>query len=163
HMDGQVIPILDYLQIKPHMKDKVLKLIQEDKLQIGPWYILQDEYLISSEANVRNMIVGLKLCASLGAKPVMTGYFPDSFGNIAQAPQILKGFGIKTAVFGRGLNEVGFNNEIISRKGINKSEVNWMSPDGSTVTCAMFANWYCNAIDLPITGKENTERFQRII
>ncbi len=163
HMDGQVIPILDYLEVKPSRKDEVLKLIALDKIQIGPWYILQDEYLISSEANVRNMLIGLKLSKSLGAKPVMTGYFPDSFGNISQAPQILKKFGIETAVFGRGLNEVGFNNEIISQKGINKSEVNWQSPDGSTVACVMFANWYCNAIDLPLSGKENTERFQKII
>ncbi|MDR4968942.1 MAG: hypothetical protein RG740_04940, partial [Acholeplasmataceae bacterium] len=163
HMDGQVIPVLDYLEIKPHMKDKVVQLIQKDKIQIGPWFILQDEFLTSGEANIRNLLIGLKMVKSLGGKPVMTGYFPDSFGNISQAPQILRGFNIQTAVFGRGLNEVGFNNEIIAQKGINKSEVNWKSPDGSTVSCVMFANWYCNAMDLPISGQKNTDRFNDII
>lgn len=163
HMDGQVIPVLDYLEIKPENRQKVLKLIKENKLQIGPWYILQDEYLTSGESQIRNMELGINIAKELGADPVMTGYFPDSFGNMSQAPQILNKFNIDSAFFGRGLNEVGFDNQVIEQKGINKSELIWKSPDGSKVTSVLFANWYCNANGLPEDLEGVRERFDEII
>ncbi len=163
HMDGQYIVVEDYLEIKPYMKDRLLKLIQDDRIQIGPWFMLQDQYLTSGEANVRNMLYGIKLCKSIGAKPVMCGYFPDSFGNISQAPQILKGFGIDYAAFGRGLNDIGTNNELVKQNGITKSELIWSSPDGSEVIGIMFANWYHNAMELPADEKELKERLEVIL
>ena len=54
HLDGQTIVLDDYLEIRPENRDKVQRYIDEGKLKIGPFYILQDDYLISSEANVRN-------------------------------------------------------------------------------------------------------------
>ena len=56
HLDGQFIVIEDYLEIRPSMKDRLLKLIKDGRICVGPWYVLQDETLISGEANVRNMI-----------------------------------------------------------------------------------------------------------
>ena len=44
HLDGQYIVIEDYLEIKPYMRDRLLKLIKEDRIQIGPFYILQDVF-----------------------------------------------------------------------------------------------------------------------
>ncbi|MBP3918797.1 MAG: hypothetical protein J6I50_06465 [Clostridia bacterium] len=169
HMDGQFVVIEDYLEIRPQMKDRLLALVKADRIQIGPWYILQDEYLTSGEANVRNMLYGIKLCRRFGADPVMSGYFPDAFGNISQAPQIISGFGIDNAIFGRGLNDIGSDNQVVKQNGITKSELLWQSPDGSEVIGVMFANWYCNAMELP-TDREalaakiesivhNTERF----
>ena len=116
HMDGQFVVIEDYLEVRPSMRERLLKLIKEDRIQVGPWYILQDEYLISGESNVRNMLYGIKFCKEIGADPVMCGYFPDAFGNIAQAPQIVRGFGIDNAVFGRGVSEVGADNKIAEKK-----------------------------------------------
>ncbi len=153
HMDGQFAVIEDYLEIRPQMKDRLLALVRADRIQVGPWYILQDEYLTSGEANIRNMLYGIKLCKSFGADPVMSGYFPDAFGNISQAPQILRGFGIDNAIFGRGLNDIGSDNRVVKQNGITKSELLWQSPDGSEVIGIMFANWYCNAMELP-TDKE---------
>ena len=153
HMDGQFVVIEDYLEIRPQMKERLLALIKADRIQIGPWYILQDEYLTSGEANIRNMLYGIKLCKNFGADPVMSGYFPDAFGNISQAPQILRGFGIDNAIFGRGLNDMGADNVVVRQNGITKSEMLWQSPDGSEVIGIMFANWYCNAMELP-TDKE---------
>ncbi|WP_207520705.1 hypothetical protein [Pseudogracilibacillus auburnensis] len=72
------------------------------KISIGPIYILQDEFLISAEANVRNVLYGLKLAKEYGNNVSKVSYFPDTLGNIAQMPQILKGFGIESAVVGRG-------------------------------------------------------------
>ena len=149
HMDGQFIPVEDYLEVRPHMKDRLQKLIREGRIQVGPWYVLQDEFLTSGEANVRNMLYGIKLAKDFGADPLMCGYFPDAFGNVGQAPQICQGFGIDNAVFGRGLNDVGSDNQIIRQNGITKSELIWRAPDGSEVIGVMFVNWYCNAMELP--------------
>ncbi len=149
HLDGQVIVIEDYLSIKPHMKDRLLHLIHTNRIQIGPWYVLQDEYLTSGEANVRNMLIGLDICRQLSAEPVMTGYFPDSFGNISQIPQILNGFGISTAVFGRG--------------GKDYSEINWVSEDGSSVCGVWLSGWYHNALQLPVEDELSLTRFEKIL
>ena len=163
HLDGQYIAIEDYLAIRPEMGERLWKLIREGRIQIGPWYVLQDEYLTSGESNVRNMLYGLALCKAGGASPVMTGYFPDAFGNISQAPQILRGFGIDSAVFGRGVNDVLANNETVKEKGITRSELRWRSPDGSEVLGVLMANWYHNAMELPQEEKALKERLTHIL
>ena len=50
----------------------------------------------------RNMLVGKQVSAEYG-KVSDIGYFPDAFGNIGQAPQILRGFDIGglTVSFGK--------------------------------------------------------------
>ena len=149
HMDGQYIVIEDYLGVRPQMRDRLLKLIREDRIQVGPWYVLQDEYLTSGEANVRNMLYGIRLCKELGADPVMTGYFPDAFGNVSQAPQILQGFGIDNAAFGRGVGQILADNQAVEERKARPSELMWKAPDGSEVMGVMFIPWYHNAMELP--------------
>ena len=163
HMDGQYIVIEDYLEIRPQMRERLLALIRAGRIQIGPWYILQDEYLTSGEANVRNMLYGIRLCRELGANPVESGYFPDAFGNVSQAPQIVRGFGFDNAVFGRGVNDVGSNNEMVRKNGVTKSELIWRAPDGSEVLGIMFANWYCNAMELPSQPEALREKLEHIV
>ena len=163
HLDGQYIVIDDYLEIKPHMRDRLMALIRAGRIQVGPWYILQDEYLTSGEANVRNMLYGIKLCREIGAQPVETGYFPDSFGNISQAPQIVRGFGFDDAVFGRGINDVGSDNQIIKQDGITTSELIWRGADGSEVIGVLFANWYHNAMELPSDPDALRDRLAGIV
>lgn len=163
HLDGQIILIEDYLEIKPYMLEKIKKYIEEGRLIIGPWYVLQDEFLISGEANVRNLLYGLKLGKKYG--PVCKiGYFPDAFGNISQAPQILNGFGIESAVFGRGVNPIGTNNTIIEAMKPEEynSELIWKSPDGSEVLGIMFANWYNNACEIPTNKVEAKKYIEQI-
>ena len=60
HADGQIIPLDDYLEIRPQALPRIQKAAAEGRLSIGPWYVLQDEFLTSGEANVRNMALGLK-------------------------------------------------------------------------------------------------------
>ncbi|MBO6053475.1 MAG: alpha-mannosidase, partial [Clostridia bacterium] len=132
HLDGQAIVLEDYLEIRPEMRDKLVKYIAEGRLVIGPWYILQDEYLVDGESNVRNMLVGRQIAAEYG--PVSdVGYFPDAFGNIGQAPQILRGFGIDTVAFGRGTSPRKGDRLDTGEENYGKwvSEVRWRSPDGS--------------------------------
>ena len=163
HMDGQYIVIDDYLEIRPQMRDRLLALVRAGRIQVGPWYILQDEYLTSAEANVRNMLYGLRLCREIGAEPVETGYFPDAFGNISQAPQIVRGFGFDNAVFGRGINDVGSDNQIIKQNGITTSELIWRGADGSEVMGIMFAGWYSNAMEMPADPEALRERLSALV
>lgn len=158
HLDGQTIALDDYLEVKPYMFDRLKKLIEEGRLHVGPWYVLQDEYLISAEANVRNMLLGMRFAKRFG-EPVKIGYFPDSFGNISQAPQILRGFGIDNAVFGRGITPIAFDNQKVEEAGENEyhSEVLWKSPDGSEVLGILMANWYSNGNEIPEDKKEAVE------
>ena len=163
HMDGQYVVIDDYLEIKPHIRDRLMKLIRDGRIHVGPWYVLQDEYLTSGEANVRNMLYGLRLCRAIGAAPVETGYFPDSFGNISQAPQIVRGFGFDNAIFGRGINDVGSDNQIIKQSGMTTSELIWRGADGSEVIAVLFANWYHNAMELPTEEEALRNRLTHIV
>jgi len=163
HLDGQFAVIEDYLEVRPSMKDRLFALIRAGRIKVGPWYVLQDEYLTCGESNVRNMLYGIRLCKEIGAEPVKCGYFPDAFGNISQAPQIVRGFGIDNAVFGRGVNDVGADNEILKQNGMSNSEMIWRGPDGSEVLGVMFCNWYHNAMQLPSDPKLLKKRLARIV
>ncbi|GLX67750.1 alpha-mannosidase [Paenibacillus glycanilyticus] len=150
YLDGQTIVLDDYLQVYPEKREQIQKLCDEGKLSLGPWYILQDEFLTSSEANVRNLQIGHRDAAKFGPISKL-GYFPDSFGNMGQAAQLLKQAGIDTAVFGRGVKATGFNNRV-DDSGLESpfSELIWQSPDGSSVLGLLFANWYNNGMEIPV-------------
>lgn len=157
HMDGQTLLLDDYLEVRPENRELVRKYVQEGKLKIGPFYILQDDFLISSEANARNMIVGLDESAKWG-EPVKLGYFPDTFGNMAQAPQMMKQGGIDAVAFGRGVKTTGFNNVVVDEDYTSKySEINWKGADGTEIFSLLFANWYSNGNEIPATEKEARE------
>lgn len=150
HLDGQTIPVQDYLEIRPHRRERVRTAAQAGRLSMGPWYVLQDEFLVSGEANVRNLLYGLKAAQEF-AEPLRVGYLADAFGHISQMPQILRGFGIDNAVFGRGVNR--WNPEAPpeappGERGY-KSEFWWEAPDGSRVLAVFLANWYSNGMEMP--------------
>lgn len=150
HLDGQTIVMDDYLEIKPQNRERLERYVRQGRFSGGPWYILQDEFLTSGEANVRNLLVGRKEALEYGGYcPV--GYFPDAFGNAGQMPQLLKQAGMKAIVFGRGVRPVGFNNEV--QGGAYESaysEMMWESPDGSALPGILFANWYSNGMEIPV-------------
>ncbi len=89
---------------------------------MGPWYCLPDEYLVSGEALIRNLLIGHRVARRFG--PVMkAGYIPDPFGHVSQMPQIFAGFGVDSIIFSRGVGEDG------KRLGL---EFRWVAPDGRT-------------------------------
>ena len=98
HLDGQTIVLDDYLEIRPEIATKSKVTLTKASSRFGPFYILQDDYLISSEANVRNTLIGQQEAAKWG-KSTQIGYFPDTFGNMGQAPQLLQKSGIHVAAF----------------------------------------------------------------
>ncbi|MFS0872940.1 alpha-mannosidase [Paenibacillus xylanilyticus] len=150
YLDGQTIIIDDYLQVRPEQKERLEKHIRNGRIVIGPWYILQDAFLTSGEANVRNMQVGHKDAKRYGT-PSKIGYFPDTFGLVGQTPQLMLQSGIDNVFFGRGVKPTGFNNTV-SDAGYESSfsELMWEGPDGSKVLGVLFANWYSNGNEIPV-------------
>ncbi|GGH52904.1 glycosyl hydrolase [Paenibacillus silvae] len=155
HLDGQTIIREDYLQVRPDQQERLDRYIREGRIQFGPWYVLQDEFLTSSEANLRNLLIGHRDAKPFGVIS-KTGYFPDSFGNMGQAPQILQQADIQNAIFGRGVKPTGFNNAVVDAEAYESpySEMIWRSPDGSEVLGILFANWYCNGMEVPVDPEQ---------
>lgn len=150
HLDGQTIILDDYLQVRPEKREALQRAIAAGKLRIGPFYILQDDFLTSSESNVRNMLVGMEESKKWGT-PVMLGYFPDTFGNMGQTPQMMKQANLEAAAFGRGVKPIGFDNQVLADDNYTSqySEMTWTGPDGSNILGLLFANWYSNGNEIP--------------
>jgi len=134
-LDGQAILVEDYLSARPEDRDRIRSLVDGGKLAIGPWYVLPDEFLVSGEATVRNLLLGHRTAESLGGAQ-KTGYMPDSFGHVAQVPQILRGAGMDAFIYTRG------DGDEIDRVGW---EHTWRGPDGSEVLAVNQVRGYCNA------------------
>jgi alpha-mannosidase len=138
-LDGQTLMIQDYLEIRPGYRHRIEALAKEGRLLIGPWYVLGDEFLVSGEALIRNLLLGHRQAESLG--PVMkVGYVPDLFGHIAQLPQLLRGFSIDSSVFWRGFDDKG--------KSL-PTETRWRAPDGTEVLNVHLGASYGIASNLP--------------
>jgi len=136
-LDGQAIVLDDYLQMRPENEEKLRRCVQDGRLLIGPWYVLSDEFLVSPEATIRNLLEGERVCRRFGPK-MRVGYIPDPFGHIGQMPQILQGFGIQAACVQRGLSD-------------EPCELWWQAPDGARVFMAYLRDGYGNAAGLPTT------------
>lgn len=154
HLDGQTIILDDYLQVRPEKRGILQKAISAGKLQIGPFYILQDDFLISAESNTRNMLIGFEESKKWG-QPVLLGYFPDTFGNMGQTPQMMRQANLESAAFGRGVKPIGFDNEVLEDNHFTSqySEMHWQGPDGSEIFGLLFANWYSNGNEIPTEPK----------
>jgi mannosylglycerate hydrolase len=137
-LDGQMSVLEDYLEVRPYRQDRLIELCKQGRLKIGPWYVLADEFLVSPESLIHNMIIGHRMGEKYGGVSKI-GYVPDGFGHIAQLPQILRGFGIDNAFFWRGLGNEG------ERLG---TEFNWQAPDGSKVTTIWMPWGYHNISNL---------------
>ncbi|UCD58033.1 MAG: hypothetical protein JSV16_02660, partial [Candidatus Hydrogenedentota bacterium] len=150
-LDGQTILLFDYLSIRPENERHLRKLIGLGRILIGPWYVQPDEFLVSGESLIRNLRTGIILARKLG-KPSMIGYLPDQFGHIAQMPQILAGFGIRSAVVWRGVGDTVGNTQFL-----------WESPDGSRVFSVYLADTYGNGAFLPLRPTALKERLSNLI
>ncbi len=134
-LDGQTVVLEDVVDVRPDLEDRLRRLIQEGRLLIGPWFVLPDEFLVSPEALVRNLLLGDRIARAWGAKMAI-GYVPDTFGHISQLPQLLRGFGMETAVIWRGVGDAPV-------------EFRWAAPDGSEVLVCYLRDSYSNAAHLP--------------
>jgi alpha-mannosidase len=127
NFDGQSVVLEDIFEIKPEWRERFEKLIKDERLNIGPWYVQPDEFLVSGEALIHNLLIGHELAETFGGKAWKVGYLCDIFGHIAQMPQILSGFDIDNALIWRGApNDIS-------------TYFNWSAPDGTS----------CAAVKMP--------------
>ena len=128
-LDSQTLILEDYLEIRPENEERIKRLVQEDRLQIGPWYTLPDEWGCPGEALVRNLLMGYRVGRRFGPISKL-GYTPFSNGQISQLPQLYQGFGIDSCFFYRGVG-----------KHVAPPEFIWQSPDGSQIFSFRFGDF----------------------
>jgi alpha-mannosidase len=145
-LDGQCIVLDDYLEVRPQARERIEKRVREGRLLVGPWFVLPDEWLVSGEALIRNLRLGLRKAeATGGAMPI--GYVPDQFGHVGQLPQIFAGFGLEGAVLWRGVG-----------REIARTAFSWEAPDGTRLFTVYLPFGYGNAVHLPEQPEALAER-----
>lgn len=152
-LDGQTMMIEDYLaqlseEEAASKKAELRRYIQDGRLLLGPCYMQPDWSLVSGEALIRNLLIGHRMAQRFGGV-MKVGWLLDNFGQISQAPQIHRGFGISGVFLRRG---VGMEPDEM------RSEFWWESPDGSTVLAIYLLNTYRNAMALAETKGIAAER-----
>jgi len=143
HFDGQTIVLDDYLEVRPAMAPRLRALIRAGKIQVGPWYVLADSFLVSGESLIRNLEIGIETARRFG-RPLDVGYIPDQFGHIAQFPQILAGFGFRTAVLWRGVGG-----------DVAANRFTWEALDGSAISTVYLPFGYSNGANFPLESVES--------
>src|SRR5256885_273620 len=136
-MDGQTVVIDDYLEVRPQAQARLERAVRSGQIQVGPWYTLPDEFLVSGETLVRDLQRGLA-SPDLQAGSMGAGYLPDSFGHAAQMPQIYRLLGFRYAAVWRGVP-----------LAIDRVAFDWEAPDGSRILTAYMGNSYSQGVDLP--------------
>ncbi len=146
HLDGQTILLDDYLEARPGNKQKVIDYVKQGRLLIGPWYVLPTENQLSGESIVRNFLWGERLGRKYGGN-MKVGYTPSSWGQVSQMPQIMKGFGLNSIIFYRGITP-------------DQSPENfyiWEGPDGTQILGIKLGNFtrvcFFQLVDRPIAYK----------
>lgn len=160
-LDGQAIVLDDYLEVRPEQHERLARLIGDGRIEVGPWYVLPDEFLVSGESLVRNLLEGRRVVRRLG-EPLAVGYLPDPFGHVAQMPQLLRGFGIDSIIFSRGMGDEWDS---------LGSEFRWQALDGETSVIAIVqsspeTNGYCNGewlVQLPDPADPRIEQRARAL
>lgn len=120
HLDGQAVVLEDYVAVRPEQRERLAEKLREKRLIAGPWYDLPDEWLISGESFVRNLMRGFRVCREMGVEPMRFAYTPDQFGHIAALPMIMNGFGLRAGIVWRGTQNETYPAHFV-----------WVGPDGS--------------------------------
>lgn len=143
-LDAQTVTLTDYLEVRPERRDEIAAHVASGRLVVGPCRVSTDEFLVSGEALVRNLARGLANVREFGGD-CRDGYVPDGFGHVAQMPQILAGFGLRSFLFVRGMSK-----ELFERAGV---EFAWESPDRTRVLALYLRDGIENVASLghPVT------------
>jgi 2-O-(6-phospho-alpha-D-mannosyl)-D-glycerate hydrolase len=153
-LDGQAVVLDDYLAARPEQAGRIRRLFAEGRLEAGPWFVLADEFLVSAEALVRNLLEGSRTVGRLGGRVPRVGYSPDAFGHPAGLPTLLALFGIEVAVVWRGLG---------GAPGEEGDLYRWRGPDGAEVLLVHLSPpGYENGQSLPRERDALRERWARI-
>gem|GEM_PF-6803625 len=126
HMFIEQAAVLEaYLEWYPEKEPLLRKYVEEGRFEIiGGAYSLADLNLPLGESQIRNFLLGAKICKRvLGFMPAV-GCLADAFGECAQMPQLLRGFGI-THIFSGRTEGVG--------NCAKEHPFRWTGADGSEV------------------------------
>ncbi len=155
HFDGQAVVLEDYLAIRPERRERLIRLIKEGRINVGPWYDLPDLWLVSGESLVRNLQKGIQTCRDHGVEPMRFLFTPDQFGHNAAMPMISTGFGLKAGLCWRGTQIETHPTQFI-----------WVGPDGSRQVTFKLPDMHGytefeSAVRWPLWGKELTDETVR--
>ena len=123
-LDGQMVVIDDYLDVKPGRAPEIAALLAAGVLEAGPWYVLADELIAGGEALIRNLQAGRRRLAQFGASAPPVLYSPDSFGHPAAFPMLAAGFGLPLVILSRGYGSARWPTGDAAR---------WLAPNGESV------------------------------
>jgi alpha-mannosidase len=134
HFDGQIMPIMDYLEIvkerdnvdnKNRLKEaerKISKFVTRGQLIIGPCWSTPETSLISYESLIRNINRGIRFSKRFGAVSSVF-YNADAFQYHSQVPQIIEGAGLKSAFAWRGFKKGKTLKDLSLWKGADKTAI----------------------------------------
>jgi mannosylglycerate hydrolase len=122
HLDGQTAVVQDYLAIRPERRTELQEQLRADRIMIGPWFVMSDEFLVAGESLVRNLLVGARICREFGVEHTPIGYVTDNFGHCSQLPQMLRQIGLNAAILHNGTSGADERTEMV-----------WEGADGSEV------------------------------
>ena len=150
--DGQVLPLADYLEVRPEDTAFLQEAARAGRIAIGPMYCLADVYCTGGEALIRNLLIGRKWCERFGAGYQRSLHMPDTFGITPSMPMIAAGFGMKNFVFMRGLaGQTPGLTSMFTLQGIEPQLPAgtrlflWRSADGSEIRTIILRDGYANA------------------
>ena len=147
-LDGQSSLLEDVEEVAPELFQPLSDLVRKGVLEVGPWYVLADQMLVSGESLMRNMEIGLSIARQYG-QPAMIGYCPDTFGHSQDLPRILESFGISNCFVWRGVPDLG-----------KSALFYWTSPNGSKVLSYHLArSYYQRIFHLNATAEKLAEFF----
>jgi alpha-mannosidase/mannosylglycerate hydrolase len=150
HLDGQTSVIRDYLAIRPERRAELAKQLRADRIMIGPWFVMSDEFLAGGESLVRNLLEGARDCAEFGVEPTPIGYVTDNFGHCSQLPQLIRSIGLRSAILHYGTSGVDERTEMVW-EGADGSEVLLVKihPSTSYMDFSTYTRWAERAKDRP--------------
>lgn len=124
YLDGQVSLVDDYFKYASNEnKNKLKKLINEEKIIIGPLYSQPDVFNSLGETTIRNIEIAKSVSNKLKIKLDKIIYCPDTFGFGFNFPQIINLFKFDGFVFWRGLSKEDSEDDFFLWEGIDKTIV----------------------------------------
>ncbi|MEP6571586.1 MAG: glycoside hydrolase family 38 C-terminal domain-containing protein [Gemmatimonadota bacterium] len=140
-LDGQTVLVEDYLGIRPDRRAAFARLVKAGRIQVGPWYVLADEFIPSGEALIRNLLIGRTDSEALGGRMDVL-YSPDAFGHPAAWPTLALEFGIRHGALWRGLGGAnGQTGDLYEWQGAGGTILVYhLPPDGYEIGAALPAD-----------------------
>lgn len=93
-----VLPIEDYLSLRPERFDQLTAFAEQGRLEVGAWYIQPAAWMDSLELAIRNLLLGTGSLKILGCRVHVVRLEGHQLPTYPQLPQVLHGFGIHAAV-----------------------------------------------------------------